>query len=172
MFKLSDFAGRLLHTDAPGTLGKPSHPLAKEAIDAGRLEEAKQLTRTIHNEFKSLHDLYCDWMWDLLTNIAKRFGEAEVYTMLRATQDKWMLRRTWKAFRNMQVKTQVNLTAEMMPAHRCGPKQDGEISVTGDEEKFTIVMDPCGSDGRMRRGDIKDGTPPRLGPPYDFGVTK
>lgn len=83
-----------------------------------------------------------------------------------------MLRRTWKAFRNMAVKTQVDLTAEMMRAHRCGPEQDGEISVTEDEEKFTIVMDPCGSGGRMRRGDTKDGTPSRLGPPYDFGVTK
>ena len=172
MLKLSDFAGRLLRTDAPGTLGKPSHLLAKEAIDAGRLEEAKQLTRTAHDEFKSLHDLYCDWMWDMLSNIAKRFGEAEVYTMLRATQDKWMLRRTWKAFRNMAIKTQVDLTAEMMRAHRCGPEQDGEISVTEDEEKFTIVMDPCGSGGRMRRGDTKDGTPSRRGPPYDFGVTK
>lgn len=130
MLKLSDFAGRLLRTDTPGTLGKPSHLLAKEAIDAGRLEEAKQLTRTAHDEFKSLHDLYCDWMWDMLSNIAKRFGEAEIYTMLRATQDKWMLRRTWKAFRNMAIKTQVDLTAEMMRAHRCGPEQDGEISVT------------------------------------------
>ena len=68
----------------------------------------------------------------MLGNIAKRFGEAEVYTMLR---------RTWKAFRNMAVKAQVDLTAEMMRAHRCGPKQDGEILVTEDEEKFTIIMD-------------------------------
>ena len=151
MLKLSDFSGRLLRTDTPGTLGKPSHLLAKEAIDAGRLEEAKQLTRTAHDEFKSLHDLYCDWIWDMLSNIAKRFGEAEVYTMLRATQDKWMLRRTWKAFRNMAVKAQVDLTAEMMRAHRCGPKQDGEILVTEDEEKFTIIMDPCGSGGAIPR---------------------
>ena len=70
MLKLSDFAGRLLRTDAPGTLGRPSHLLAKEAIDAGRLEEAKQLTRTAHDEFKSLHDLYCDWMWDMLSIFA------------------------------------------------------------------------------------------------------
>lgn len=172
MLKLSDFAGRLLRTDSAETLGKPTHLLAEEAIDAGRYEEAKQLTRTAHDEFKSLHDLYCDWMWDMLSKIAERFGEAEVYSMLRATQDKWMLRRTWKAFRKMPVKKQVDLTAEMMRAHRCGPEQDGEISVTEDEEKYTVVMDPCGSGGRMRRGDPKDGTPSRLGPPYDFGVTK
>jgi hypothetical protein len=33
-------------------------------------------------------------------------------------------------------------------------------------------MDPCGSGGRMRRGDPVDGTPSRLGPPYNFGVTQ
>ena len=32
MLKLSYFAGRLLRTDVPGTLGKPSHLLAKEAM--------------------------------------------------------------------------------------------------------------------------------------------
>ena len=32
-------------------------------------------------------------------------------------------------------------------------------------------MDPCGSGGRMRRGDAIDGTPSRFGPPSGFGVT-
>ena len=172
MLKLSDFAGRLLRTDDAETLGKPSHLLAIDAIDAGRLDEAKDLTRTAHDEFKSLHDLYCDWMWDMLTKISERFGEAEVYSMLRATQEKWMLRRTWKAFTKMSVKTQVDLTAEVMRAHRSGAKQDGELTITEDDEKFAIIMDPCGSGGRMRRGDPLDGTPSRLGAPYDFAVTK
>ena len=122
MLKLSDFAGRLLRTDEADSLGEPTHLLVEEAIDDGRYEEAKKLTRTAHHEFKSLHDLYCDWMWDMLTKIAERFGEAEVYNMLRATQEKWMLHRTWKAFRKMPVKKQVDLTAEMMRAHRCGPR--------------------------------------------------
>ncbi len=52
MLKLSDFAGRLLRTDDAKTLGKPTHQLAEEAVNAGRLEEAKQLTQTDHEEFK------------------------------------------------------------------------------------------------------------------------
>ena len=83
MLKLSDFAGRLLRTDAADTLGKPSHLLAEEAIDAGRYEEAKQLTRTAHDEFKSLHDLYCDWMWNMLSKIAERFGERLLHQFFR-----------------------------------------------------------------------------------------
>ena len=172
MLKLSDFAGRLLRTDRPEDLGKPTSALVAEAIDAGRTDEAKRLAALTFEETKSLHDLYCDWVWDLLSKIGEKFGESEVYAMLRATQETWMLRRTWKAFRSLSVERQVQLTAEMMRAHRSGPKQDGELEVTEDDEKFTIVMDPCGSGGRMRRGDPVDNTPSRLGPPYNFGKTK
>jgi len=172
MLKLSDFAGRLLRTDSPDTLGIPTQNLIEEAIDKGDYEEAKNLNRTSLNEFKALHDLYCDWVWDMLSKISDRFGENEVYTILRATQEKWMLKRTWKAFSKMDVKTQVDLTAEVMRTHRCGPKQDGELIISEDQEKYSITMDPCGSGGRMRRGDPIDGTPSRLGPPYNFGVTK
>ena len=153
MLKLSDFAGRLLRADSPDTLGIPTQNLIEEAIDKGNYEEAKNLNRTALNEFKALHDLYCDWVWDMLSKISDRFGENEVYTMLRATQEKWMLKRTWKAFAKMNVKTQVDLTAEMMRTHRCGPKQDGELMISEDQEKYSITMDPCGSGGRMRRGD-------------------
>ncbi|MBT6440998.1 MAG: hypothetical protein HOK61_01115 [Alphaproteobacteria bacterium] len=170
--KLSDFAGRLLRADDSETLGRPSHVLAAEAIDAGRAEEAKDLIQAAHDESKSLHDLFCDWVWDMLTRMARRCGEQAMFEMLRESQETWMLRRTWKAFRNMSVKRQVDLTAEVMRAHRCGPKQDGEIGIEEDDEKFSIVMDPCGSGGRMRRGDPVDGTPSRLGPPYEFGVTQ
>ena len=88
--------------------------------------------------------------------------------MLRATQETWMMKRTWKGFRKMPVERQVALTVEMMRAHRCGPRQEGDVDVLEDDERYTIVMDPCGSGGRMRRGDPMDGTPSRLGPPLQF----
>ncbi len=172
MLKLSDFSGRLLREDDVAEIGRPTGEVIADAIDAGRHDEAKALARNLVHEWKVLHDLYCDWMWDMLTKIADRFGEPEVYAMLRATQETWMLKRTWKVFRRMPVARQVALTAEMMRAHRCGPKQDGAITVTQDAERYTIVMDPCGSGGRMRRGDPVDGTPSRLDPPYNFGKTK
>lgn len=172
MLKLSDFAGRLLRTDDPADLGRPTSQHLADAIDNGRHDEAKKLARMTHEETKPLHDLYCDWVWDLLTKIGDKFGESRVYEMLRATQETWMLRRTWKAFTKMPVERQVQLTTEMMRAHRCGPNQDGTVEVTEDDEKFSITMDPCGSGGRMRRGDPVDGTPSRLGPPYNFGKTK
>ena len=159
MLKLSDFAGRVLREDDLDDLGRPTGEVIADAIDEGRTEEAKTLARNLIHEWKGLHDLYCDWIWDMLTRIAHRFGEAEVYAMLRATQETWMMKRTWKGFRRMSVERQVTLTTEMMRAHRCGPRQEGDVEVLEDEERYTIVMDPCGSGGRMRRGDPMDKTP-------------
>lgn len=174
MLRLSDFAklGRTVRQDDPETLGRPTQELAAEAVEAGRSEEAKALARYMVPEGKGLHDLFCDWVWNLLSFIAERHGEDEVYRALRASQGGWMLRRTWRGFLGLGVKERVDLTAEIMRAHHCGPRQDGELEIVEDVEKYAIRMDPCGSGGRMRRGDPVDGTPSRLGPPYDFGVTR
>lgn len=173
MLRLVDLAmlGRPVRQDDWETLGRPTPALIREAIDEGRLEDAKRLADYVVPEGKSLHDLMCDWVWDMLTAIAEAHGEEEMYRILRRSQSTWMLKRTFKAFVAMPVEDRVRLTAEIMRAHHCGPAQDGEIEVIEEEDRYTIRMDPCGSGGRMRRGDPVDGTPSRLGPPYNFGKT-
>jgi len=174
MLKLSDMAraGRAVRQDDWDELGTATPTLIEQAVDAGRTDEAKALARYTVPEGKALHDLFCDWLWDLFTRIARRHGEDELYQTLRETQGGWMMKRTWRAFLKMSVSERVQLTAEMMRAHRCGPSQQGDIEVIDEGERYAVRMDPCGSGGRMRRGDPVDGTPSRLGPPYDFGVTE
>jgi len=165
-------AGRCVRQDDLPDLGSPTQEKLVEAIEAGRLDEAKELARYVIPEGKALHDLMCDWVWDMLTQVGLSQGDEAVYLLSRATQQTWMMRRTWKAFMKMSVKERVRLTAEIMRSHRCGPRQDGELEIYEESDRITIRMDPCGSGGRMRRGDPVDGTPSRLGPPYNFGVTK
>ena len=174
MLKLSDMAkvGRAVRQDDWEDLGKATPAVAADAIDKGRTEDAKRLARYTIPEGKALHDLFCDWLWDLFTNIAERHGEEELHQTLRQTQGGWMMKRTWRGFLNLSVEERVYLTAEIMRAHRCGPEQDGRLEVTDEGDHYCIGMDPCGSGGRMRRGDPVDGTPSRLGPPYNFGATK
>ncbi|MFC1669487.1 hypothetical protein ACFL20_03790 [Spirochaetota bacterium] len=172
MINLKQMFGRFVRCDDVEDLGKPTQEAIVEAIEEGRLEDAKNLARYFVPEQKALHDLFCDWIWDIYTKIGEEHGDEAVYKMSRSTQETWMLRRTWKAFTKMPVKDQVALTAEILRSHRGGPKQDGELEVIEEEDRFTIKMDPCGSGGRMRRGDPVDGTPSRIGPPYNFGVTK
>ncbi len=174
MLKLSELAllGRELRQDDWAELGTPTPEAIVRALDEGRIDDAKRLAQYLTAEGKGLHDLMCDWVWDLLTRIAERHGEEEMHRILRASQDTWMMKRTWKAFLRMSVEDRVRVTAEIARAHRCGPQQDGTVEIVEEEDRYTIRMDPCGSGGRMRRGDPVDGTPSRLGPPYDFGATR
>lgn len=163
---------RKMRQDEVEDLGKATVKTIKEAIDGGRLEEAKELTDYSIAESKGLHDLMCDWVYDLLDKVAKKFGEQAMYEVLKSTQETWMMKRSWKGYLKLSVKERVDLTAEVLRSHRCGPEQDGDLTIVEDDESISIVMDPCGSGGRMRRGDPVDHTPSRLGPPYNFGVTQ
>ncbi len=163
---------RALRRDDLPQMGEPTQEQIIQAIDEGNLEEAKNLARYIIPEGKALHDLFCDWIYDIYTKVGAEQGDEAVFKLSKATQETWMMRRTWKAFVKMPVLDQVSLTAEIMRSHRGGPKQDGALEIIEEDDRISIKMDPCGSGGRMRRGDPVDGTPSRLGPPYNFGVTK
>lgn len=174
MLKLnkSDKLKRLVREDDWEDLGVPTQEMISRAIDGGRYEEAKTLAEYFIPEGKALHDLFCDWIWDIFTKTSEQQGEEAVYKLCRSTQETWMLRRTWKGLSKMTVEERVQINAEIMRAHRCGPEQDGAIEIIEEEDRISIKMDPCGSGGRMRRGDPVDGTPSRLRPPYNFGVTE
>ncbi|MCK4791665.1 MAG: hypothetical protein KAV87_48485 [Desulfobacteraceae bacterium] len=163
---------RFIREDDWPDLGLSTPDMIAKAIDEGRYEDAKALAHYFIPEGKGLHDLFCDWIWDILTKTAEKHGEAAVYKLCRATQETWMMKRTWKGLLKMSVEERVYINAEVMRSHRCGPKQDGGVEIIKEKDRYSIKMDPCGSGGRMRRGDPMDGTPSRLGPPYNFGVTK
>ena len=63
------------------------------------------------------------------------------------------------------------LSFEAMRGHLCGPERRGELDVEEDDDKVVIEFDPCGSGGRMQRGDLVEGTGPRAEEPYNLGVT-
>ena len=174
MLRLSDMARlrRKVRQDSVENLGQSTSTQIVAAIDEGRLEEARALAKYTAVEAKPLHDLFCDWVWDLLTRIAQLLGEQAMYQVLRGSQEGWMMRRTWSAFLKLTVEERVALIAEMMRSHQCGPAQDGGIEVVDEGDRLLVRMDPCGSGGRMRRGDPVNGTPSRLGPPYSFGITR
>lgn len=174
MLKLvnSEKLKRLIRQDDWEDLGISTTEKIVAAINEGRYEEAKAFAQYNIPEGKALHDLFCDWIWDIYTKVAEKNGEEAVYQLSRTTQETWMMRRTWKGLLKMSVEERVYVNAEVMRSHRCGPNQDGKIEIIEEEDRISIKMDPCGSGGRMRRGDPVEGTPSRLNSPYNFGVTK
>lgn len=169
--ELEAVGGRLVRQDDPDELGLPTAELISTAVDEGRHAEAKALARYTLDEGRALHALFCDWVWDLLTRVARASGERTMIDILRGTQEGWMMYRTWKGYLRLSVEERVQVTAEIMRSHYGGPDQDGTIEVVDQSDHLDIVMDPCGSGGRMRRGDPVEGTPSRMDPPYQFGTT-
>ena len=145
MLKLVDLArlGRPVRQEDVDDLGVPTQTMLRHAIDQGRLEEAKLLADYTIAESKGLHDLFCDWLWELLTQIADRFGEDALGEILRASQGSWMLRRSWKGFLGLSVHERLSVTAEIMRSHHGGPEQDGRLTIVEDEHRYSLIMDPC-----------------------------
>lgn len=169
MPKVFDRLRRLLRQDPVPELGVSTVTLLERRIDEGKLDEAKALARYAEIERQPLHDLFADWIWHMLTRIGANYGEAEVGKVLRETQSGWMMRRVWKSFQKMTVLERVHMTAEMMRSHAFDHMSGKQtVTVVEEEDRYSVVMDPCGSGGRMRRGDPQS----RLEPPYDFGVSQ
>ena len=133
---------REVRQDDWSDLGTATPEAILRALEEGRTDDAKRLARYLTLEGKGLHDLMCDWVWDLLTRIAERHGEEEMYRVLRASQETWMMKRTWKAFLRMPVEDRVRLTAEIARSHRCGPRQDGSVEIVEEEvlgERMQVI---------------------------------
>lgn len=160
-----------MRTDDLVDLGRPTTDVVIEKVNEGKAADARQLASHIVEESKSLHDLMCDWVWDIFTKIAKTTSEQTMHQIMKSSQQGWMMKRTWKAFLKLSVIERVYFSAEILRSHHGGPRQQGELDISDEGDHYRISMDPCGSGGRMRRGDPVDGTPSRLGAPYDFGVT-
>lgn len=173
----SQILGRNIRSDPWEELGTSTWTKIKEAIQAGRTQEALDLVDYLKPEGKVIHDSYCDWTYADLSFLAQNFGEEQVYYALRNAAEvlgKSVFARGAYAKApgaKLAVEDVVRQMAETMRAHRCGRGENGDITITEEEEKYVISFDPCGSGGRMRRVGELDNLPPRTGPLYNLGRT-
>lgn len=137
-------------------LGRHTLDMLQEAIDQGDKERAKKLARRMHREFLSMHDLYRDWCTCLLTFVGRRFGDEVLFEALEESMEPW-----FKDITNLYPREDVRKTVEMLAGGLKGHLHP--LRVEEDEEKVTIMMDPCGSGGRM----LKAGC---YGPPRNYLV--
>lgn len=165
--------GRVLRCDDTlEELGKSSFDILREMIERGDKEEALKILEYVRHEGKWLHDLYSDWAYVDLDYIAKNYGEEELPKFLRYARE--TLQKT--AYKGQGVSiTQmdiIQLFAEGMRSHRCGPGETGNIKIWEEEDRYVMEFDPCGSGGRQRRVGELDQIPPRTGEPFNLGCTQ
>ena len=127
--------------------------------------------------WRQVQDRDVDHLYALLNDGVKRWGEpavgefwdAIIGPLFASRYEKFDTRRNeW----DDSLWTNVYLAFEAMRGHLVGPDRDGSMEFEEDDERFTWRFDPCGSGGRSMRTDAIEGTPPRMEPPFEFGVTK
>jgi hypothetical protein len=143
-------------------------------IDAGAAIAA---VRELREGWRQLHDRGADLQAGLLTFVARRFGEPRIEDCYRHVLEPYLQER-YKPFdvRGQPYEETVHrnlyLAFEAMRAHLCGPGREGNLALEEHDDRIVLEFDPCGSGGRMQRGDAIEGTPSRAERPYGFGVTR
>jgi hypothetical protein len=122
--------------------GKLTRDLVIEAIDNNDPESAKKLTRRMYAEFQSMHDLYLHWITATLTHIGEKYGDKALYDALKQGCQPWI-----GPFAKGYVGKDIKQQARMLFMGLRGHLQP--LKITEDDEKFTVLMTPCGSGGRL-----------------------
>jgi len=125
--------------------------------------------------WRRLHDRDCDHLSGLLSEVAREFGD-------EAIRDIWMSLNQWGfawRYSRYDVSQQpwreclgalLYITFESGRGHLMGPERTGDVEFFEEPDRWAWAWDPCGSCGRLVRGDVLEGTPPRMEPPYGWPV--
>jgi hypothetical protein len=135
----------------------------KGAIRNGERDRAIALCDDLKEERILLHDFFADGTTALFTWVGKNLGEETLYDMFTYCFEKSAQR---QIFDLMNMDMNRGLEAELLVrgcwvAHSCSGagEHPGAFRLEEDDEKFTFIMDPCGSGGRLwRKGTYE---PPR-----------
>jgi hypothetical protein len=146
------------------------------ACGASDAQSALVHLRELKEIWRQIQDRDVDHLYGLLNEAVRRWGEPTVGEfwddiigpLFTARYEKFDIgRNAWAD----SLWTNVYLAFEAMRGHLVGPDRDGTMEFSEDDERYTWRFDPCGSGGRSLRGDTIEGSPPRMEPPFDYGVT-
>jgi hypothetical protein len=132
-------------------MGTQTVELVEQAIDKGEYGEAKKLAWRMCGEFSAMHDLYLEWMTDTLTFIYQRYGDQALYDALHKGVTAWTAPLV-DIYKGKEAKHRARLLTSALRGHL------QPVKVLEDDEKFTMMMQPCGSGARLVQRD-KHGPP-------------
>jgi len=135
-------------------MGQRNVDAITEAIDAGDLDRAKYLAQRMHRECLAMHDGLIDWITALLSFVGCRYGDEALHQALREGCRAWVEPLT-ETFAHADVGHRAVMMTKVLRGHMM------PIRIEEDDEKFTFVMEPCGSGGRL----VLEG---KYEPPQDF----
>jgi hypothetical protein len=154
----------------PEVICHVEHEHAAAALAADDRTDFEAALVSLREAGRVVHDAQADWSWGLLTVFRDVLGEDSMDEVFRETQGRWLAER-YEKIAEMSPLESLELTIEGMRGHYSGRGRGGWVEVAEDDEKWVLSFDPCGSGGRMRRGDPERGQSSRDEPPFAFGYT-
>jgi hypothetical protein len=140
----------------------------QRAIRKGDTGRAIALCDELRSERILLHDFFADSTTALFTWVGENLGEEALPDMFNYCFEKSAQR---QIFDLMNMDMNRGLEAELLVrgcwvAHSCSGagEHPGAFRLEEDDEKFTFIMDPCGSGGRLWRKGV-------YGPPRGLATT-
>lgn len=171
--------------------GTPLDPVARWA-DLGRqagavgngirsyelsVAEGEAAVEALLTDWRRLHDRYADLMAGVLAFVARRFGEAALEPCYRSVLEPYIQERYMvfdvrlRPYAETLVRN-LYIALEAMRCHLVGEGRRGDTDLEEFDDRWELRFDPCGSGGRILRGDDIEGTGSRVLAPYEFGVTQ
>jgi hypothetical protein len=151
-FKQAGRGGRLFEPGELSRLTTPRCAMALSRLDRGILD-IRDLLRDQHREWRPLHDLLCLMVTSLFSVVSADQGVPYLTELVWETY----VTLFESAYRMHALFDDRTLFREMV---RNWTYHQATFRVTEEEERFTFTLDPCGSGGRLFRGE--------MGPPGCF----
>lgn len=121
----------------------------KAAIAAGDRALALELLERKHRQHLEIHDAQLAFKAASYAWIYNQFGDQALYQCHRTIAERQ--KPAFDAWEKLPTEEFVRITAFLFSLHSAG-----KVSVQEDEIKFTFVLDPCGSGGKMMRDGLVD----------------
>jgi hypothetical protein len=137
-----------------GDLAAVLEACARQDADAARAR--LELLRV---RVAAVHDQLVWWIQQLLSDMVEQHGEDSVRDVVLRTYDVlWKVR--YAEWNLMTPEERLQISVEGMRGHLSGPRHRGDVGILDEGDRLTMVLDPCGSCGVLRRGDPDSGRPP------------
>ena len=151
--------------------------LCSDAIDADQWAAADENAEAMRETWRRVKDRDGDHSYGLIDAIVKRFGEGVIGDMWDSVIRplfNWryanfdIAKRPW----DESLDQLMMVACESMRSHLVGVERTGDFELVELDDRFILRFDPCGSGGRIVRGDLVEGTPSRMEDPYNWGVSE
>lgn len=132
--------------------GEGDQAVARAAFDDTDAETGIAAVERMRIRWCAVHDFLVVWIQELLTSLVEEFGEKAVLDSVRhAYENIWRPR--YAVWNMMSPLERLQLSVEGMRGHLSGMGRRGDVGVVEEEDRYVMILDPCGSCGVLRRGD-------------------